>query len=220
MFGGNACNSSTSQIQECSRKSCSGASPVDCQFGDWEQWGECTKCAGQRKRFRKIVTHGMHGGQSCGAFDSQEVGKCPRDCDDKVFCVWKDWDEWSDCTATCGNSSKRQRRRYLHLSHSKKDGEVGLPPAQDVMAKYIELQRRAKVLDKNHFHELLVAFAGGSISLVIIFAGFRLFTTARGSRAGRLPTGFWNGEVRGQAGLTCVDPGIEVELPLVGAGWN
>ncbi|CAK0847070.1 unnamed protein product [Prorocentrum cordatum] len=229
MFGGKACNSSTSQIEECGRSSCSGASPVDCEFGDWEPWGECTKCAGQRKRFRKIVTHGMHGGQSCGAFDSQEVGKCPRDCDENVFCVWKDWDEWSDCTATCGNSSKKQRRRYLHLSSStKKDDEAPLPPAQDVMARYMDLQRRAKVLDRNHFLELFVAFAGGSISLVVVVAGIRIFNTARGSRAGWLPTGFWNGDALEQVGLTLIDPGVasrsrsmnEVELPLVGAGWN
>jgi hypothetical protein len=223
MFGGKGCSGPVTQIEECGRNSCSGVSPVDCQFGDWEHWSECSKCSGHKKRFRKILTHARHGGKSCGSFDFMEMGKCERKCDDQTFCVWQDWAEWSDCTATCGNSSKKQRRRHLHLSHAKAI-EKEIPPAQDVMAKFIELQHAARSLDNNHFAELIFAFAGGCISLVAASAAVRLIGRSFQARA------FHTG---GDAGVSLIDPADdsrgsthsmpEVDLPLVGrlsAGWS
>jgi len=90
------------------------------------------------------------------------------------------------------------------------------------MVKYIELQRRAKALGRNHFHELFVAFAGGCVSLVLVFAGIR-FVAAAGGRSAR---SYSTGDRPEQAGLTCLDLGIdgttpsanEMERPLVDAG--
>ena len=29
--------------------------PTDCMWGQWEMWGACDKCGGQRKRFRRVL---------------------------------------------------------------------------------------------------------------------------------------------------------------------
>jgi len=96
------------------------------------------------------------------------------------------------------------------------------------MMKYTELQRRAKALDRDHLQELVVAFAGGCTSLVLAFAGVRLFTTARGAPTRSSAIGLLSGDAPEHAGLTLVDPSAadegfahsanEVELPLFGAG--
>jgi len=51
--------------------------PVDCAWGDYEEWGECSKSCGggSRKRTRAEQTRALGGGKSCEGSDT-ESGEC------------------------------------------------------------------------------------------------------------------------------------------------
>merc|ERR1711998_393527 len=64
--GGAPCEGSLKQIGQCDGPPCAGGDPpVDCQWGQWSDWGACTKCSGQRARSRHIVVENKNGGQVC-----------------------------------------------------------------------------------------------------------------------------------------------------------
>jgi len=190
--GGKGCLSSLSEVHECGRSSCSGGdngpTPQDCKHGDWQDWEACSKCSGERKRFRSIIQYARNGGKNCEPFDSEEAASCPRQCHKRLMCIWASWAGWSDCTATCGAGARRHRRRYLHLGY---DESTELPSqAENIIAEYDALSQRGKALEMNHLRENLVAFACGCMSLVVAFAGFRGLSAAR-SRRSRLSR--WDG---------------------------
>lgn len=169
--GGMACTGSMSELRECGRRQCASSSPVDCVYGDWANWGACSKCGGLRLRTRNIARYPENGGQPCHNFTTEEAGKCPRKCHDKMFCSWGDWDDWSRCTATCGSGGKRNRRRYLELS-SNPNAEAP-PPVQDMVAKYDMLYHRTKELETHHYKEMLLSFISGNLCLVLCLLGLR-----------------------------------------------
>lgn len=171
--GGEACEGPLSVVRQCAMAECPGPEPVDCEYGDWQDWGACGKCGGERTRFRHITQYARHGGKACEPFEAEEVGACPRQCGDVQFCTWGDWDSWSECTAKCGKG-KRMRRRYLGLSD-----EAAAPPApvQELMGLYSELRTQAKTLEGKRTSELLMAFSCGLFSFVVALAGIRTFMT-------------------------------------------
>ncbi|CAJ1411111.1 unnamed protein product [Effrenium voratum] len=123
--GGRGCLAALSEVQECNRHLCSGGNlPVDCEVGQWQEWGLCSRCDGERTRFRNILRYASDGGKPCDQMSVREVGKCPRMCRGNLFCTWATWEDWGPCSKTCGRGGKRRRRRYLHLTEN---GEE-LPP--------------------------------------------------------------------------------------------
>ncbi|CAE7543968.1 adt-1 [Symbiodinium sp. CCMP2456] len=141
--GGRGCLAALSEVHECNRHLCSGGNlPVDCEVGQWQEWGLCSKCDGERSRFRTILRYASNGGRPCDHMAVREVGKCPRSCSSNLYCTWAGWQDWGDCSKTCGRGGKRRRRRYLHLSHDAgaellpggpgAPGQGGIPPGPGV----------------------------------------------------------------------------------------
>jgi len=168
---GKPCQGPLDETAECARKACSGATPINCAFGGWDDWGSCDKCSGQRKRFRHITQHAENGGQACPAFDAEETGKCPRKCGELTFCTWNDWEAWGACSQPCG-VGKRKRKRKLHLSPSPSS------PSQQVMARYEELASQAHGLQRRNPVQIVLAFMAGFLVLAAALGVIQVRSTS------------------------------------------
>jgi len=179
--GGKACNGTLSQLRECGRNDCTGAEPQDCNYGDWQAWGACSKCSGQRLRYRNIVQYAAYGGLNCNDADSQEATSCPRQCDTASYCVWTMWEDWQRCSVNCGNGGKRTRRRYLEVTSDATQADNELTPAEELLKKYSALYVKTQELQESHLQDLFVAFGAGSLSLLALL-GLGVWLTRRSHR--------------------------------------
>jgi hypothetical protein len=136
----------------------------------WGDWGTCTKCSGERLRFRHIIQHAEHGGQTCEPFTAEEAGACPRQCHEEQYCSWGHWGEWGACTAECG-TGRRMRRRYLGLTTEPASPP---PPVQEMVEMYMGLKEETMGLEAIHRHELVLAFCCGFSCFVMIAVGARV----------------------------------------------
>merc|ERR1712166_432174 len=86
---GTPCKGGLKKTRPCATQACviPGLLDVDCKWGHWEEWGECTKCGGQQFRDRRVFTMPAVNGDSCKARDSRETRRCPRNCGDKTYCA-------------------------------------------------------------------------------------------------------------------------------------
>ncbi|CAE8680778.1 unnamed protein product [Polarella glacialis] len=194
--GGKACDGRLEEIRECSRNDCAAPAPQDCKLSQWQEWGACSKCSGQRLRYRNILQYAEFAGLNCNETDTQESTSCPRKCDGESFCVWATWEEWQRCTAACGTGGKRTRRRYLQVTSDPTSKADALQPVQDLVMKYSALYMRTEELEgshlqddnhnhnnnntyyyyyynnnsnnKNNLQELFVAFGAGCLSLLLL----------------------------------------------------
>ncbi|XP_060599197.1 properdin-like [Ruditapes philippinarum] len=87
---------------------------VDGVWGDWGQWSDCgvTCGEGQRSRTREcIFPDPANMGAYCSGV-SNETEICNiQDC--PVDGVWGDWEQWSDCGATCGEGQRSRSRECI-----------------------------------------------------------------------------------------------------------
>lgn len=113
-FGGRECGAVggnlTYEKKYCSVETC----PVDCEWYDWQDWRGCsTSCGpGTGIRMRVVETPMLHGGKDCEGGNSQE-----RECNLKfcpIHCTWADWNDWADCSNSCGNGTS-SRERHITL---------------------------------------------------------------------------------------------------------
>lgn len=183
--GGRPCEGALNVTQQCAMALCPGPPPVDCRYGEWEDWGACTRCEGERRRFRHVTILAEHGGRACEPFDAEQVGACPRQCGEQSYCTWANWREWGQCTAQCGKG-KRMRRRYLTLTDVP---SVPPAPVKELMSAYTELQREADAFHAYRRQELALAFSFGLLSLVVCLLGLRAFLRSRRSTCVRPTTG-------------------------------
>jgi len=85
--------------------------PVDCTWSEWEDWSQCSSSCGQgfMRRLRNRTAYEKNGGSVCyGTQDDERVcttGECPADC------VAGDWDQWSTCPLSCGQSDQFRSRK-------------------------------------------------------------------------------------------------------------
>eukprot|EP00435_Cladocopium_sp_Y103_P017155 s62_g4.t1 len=126
------CEGKTLELAPCNTKNC--GDKVDCQYGLWSDWGNCTKCGGQRFRSRSITQHPSFGGLECQASETMQTTRCPRECGEQLYwCAWSEWTKFSTCTKTCGAGNHVRQRTLamtdqrpsspLAVASSKKDCE-------------------------------------------------------------------------------------------------
>lgn len=121
-FGGEGCEGGVGVMEPCGSENCPPDEDIqDCKWGDWADWGACTKCGGQRIRTRHILSHAKNGGAPCEQGAAQEAGACPRKCHEKLYCTWQPWSDWSKCDAHCGEGT---RERVRKLAQTTKEGEA------------------------------------------------------------------------------------------------
>mmetsp|Transcript_9563 Transcript_9563/g.17110 ORF Transcript_9563/g.17110 Transcript_9563/m.17110 type:complete len:1334 (+) Transcript_9563:115-4116(+) len=109
--GGKFCEGSGREESVCEATLC----PVDCTFGPWSHWSNCsTSCGGgQRKQTRSITQSAQNGGAECDGelekADSCSEQACPVDCS------WSAWTTWSMCSQSCGGGSSKRERSKARL---------------------------------------------------------------------------------------------------------
>jgi len=173
---GKACTGPLKEMAECDAGKClepKGA--VDCSWDDWGSWGACTKCSGQRHRSRHIKHHAAHGGAPCEFGAALETEACKRECHKPSFCEWGKWTPWGDCTITCG-TGMRKRVRELELSK--------LKPISDAEDLGPVLMQRLEATESRRTQGLVLSFAAGCFSLVLVIGVLRLVRAAPASRPG------------------------------------
>ncbi|XP_030264561.1 properdin-like isoform X2 [Sparus aurata] len=114
--------------------------PVDGMWSQWSPWKPCThpfrdksiNCqliGGKQTRERECL-HQAHNGSICSGEALTET----RVCYDVNRCylkgTWEGWESWSLCSPTCGERSKRFRRRYCKPDYSSYRSTIrGFPAA-------------------------------------------------------------------------------------------
>lgn len=83
---------------------------TDCQWEDWSDWSVCQFTCGEgiSMRYRKVLRMAEGSGKACDNNNREErdctMPACPIDC------VFNDWADWTECSATCGDATRYQRR--------------------------------------------------------------------------------------------------------------
>ncbi len=122
-----------------------GPEPVDCEFGEWGDWGPCTSdsnshTGGYQTRTRPILKQPQHGGQACPtALEGGQVGATERRaCKVPVDCEWGAWSAWTEWTECFGGEKSRKRNRTATTYQrdggqpcSKLDGSEGHTETQE-----------------------------------------------------------------------------------------
>lgn len=92
---------------------------VECTWSDWSAWSYCSASCGEglqtRKRWVAIAAQG--GVQNCDG-SSEQRQSCETPCAPGVQCHWDVWQDWSECTASCGGGW-HQRVRALSASSNR-----------------------------------------------------------------------------------------------------
>lgn len=105
--GGRACTGHFVESLNCNVNRC----PIDGAFSEWNTWTPCTKsCGGGTKKRSRHCNNPipMYGGKNCSGVYKEE-GDCSKSpC--PVDGNYAEWNEWTDCSKTCG-SGKQYRRR-------------------------------------------------------------------------------------------------------------
>lgn len=99
---------------EANPEGCGPGKAVDCVFGEWEAWKECTvTCGGgEHTRSRSIMQHAENGGLACSG-PLKEISECARvSCGgpEPKNCIFGEWQEWASCRKCNG-----QRKRFRHI---------------------------------------------------------------------------------------------------------
>jgi hypothetical protein len=92
--------------------------PQHCEWNGFGGWSNCDKTCGggTQKRTRSVKKKAERGGNACqGAAEESQAcnaNPCPIDCE------WDRWDDWSDCSKTCGGGKKtRSREKKTRAQH-------------------------------------------------------------------------------------------------------
>lgn len=110
---GKALEGPMQEYQECNNIPCD-VGKVDCEFGLWSEWGDCScSCNGIRDRSRQVVEYGRNFGKACrGAL--KEVEACNTDVckalEKPEHCVMSEWSEWGRCSVKCGGGLMKRSR--------------------------------------------------------------------------------------------------------------
>jgi len=172
--GGDQCNGTLAEVGECLQKACEGTpTPVQCQWGKWSEWDACTHCSGQRFRHRHVARSAEYGGDACEKGNARETKACPRQCHKPTFCSWENWGPWDSCAGKCG-FAKQSRKRKLAVLTTAPHADPSL------LMQVAELKDKGRRDELQRTQDMVVAFAGGALSLIAALGAARIFRAARG----------------------------------------
>jgi len=112
-FGGTECEGDSQESTSCNGISC----PVNCKWGNWGAWSNCSKSCGkgERSHTRKRLIQAKHGGADCGGLttvtEACNTQPCPADC------TWATWGHWSNCSKSCGGGTQTRIRNETAAKH-------------------------------------------------------------------------------------------------------
>uniref|UniRef100_A0A0G4F982 WSC domain-containing protein n=1 Tax=Chromera velia CCMP2878 TaxID=1169474 RepID=A0A0G4F982_9ALVE len=123
---GEPCNPNLVEERECKDVDC----PIDCEVSPPGPWGECSlSCGGgKQQQTKEILVEALYGGKACPAAAelittrSCNVDPCPVDC------VMTDWGDWGECSAECGEGTKRRTRE---IATEPEHNGVACPPEME-----------------------------------------------------------------------------------------
>jgi hypothetical protein len=242
-FGGKPCDGNFTEVHECKDlKPCPTPKPINCEWDVWSKWSACTKCGGQRKKYRNIKTAPQNGGTECKDTDTSLTEGClGKEWCDTTYCAWTDWDAWGGCSRKCGSGTKMRRRNLKEFANNTDTTTTTEKPTEkpdtnsssdtksssdeesssdeksssddekssshssssdDADSKntrlyheYQELEMQLRAKAGSHWQELVMSFAGGCISFVVLASAVRFGTTRmRCSNSQEMPTGFESDE--------------------------
>eukprot|EP00929_Paragymnodinium_shiwhaense_P022475 TRINITY_DN14355_c0_g1_i1.p1 TRINITY_DN14355_c0_g1~~TRINITY_DN14355_c0_g1_i1.p1 ORF type:complete len:1588 (-),score=276.87 TRINITY_DN14355_c0_g1_i1:155-4918(-) len=105
----------TKETRPCNTQDCIlHTEDMDCDMSDWGEWGECSADCGSGIKFRerKVTREASKAGKACTG-NLKMVVPCHALACKKVDCQWRDWEEWSACSRSCGGGTKH-RNRVVH----------------------------------------------------------------------------------------------------------
>lgn len=129
--GGAICVGDKTQAIVCKSDPC----PVDCDWYSWTAFTECSQtCGGGKKsRTRSKRTLSQDGGMSCQGNQEELIGCGTDPC--PVDCVWDTWNEWGECSKTCG-SGKSTRTRSVKVWAKNRGKQCEGVARQDQVCEY------------------------------------------------------------------------------------
>jgi hypothetical protein len=125
---GEPCTADLKEVESCNTHDCGIV--VDCTLGEWTPWTSCDKaCGGGQQRRSRQATHASGGGAGCEHDELHQTQGCNEMCcpgDELKDCIWGEWADWSDCSATCDGG---HRNRARVIAQSPRNGGTPCEPA-------------------------------------------------------------------------------------------
>merc|ERR1719502_2116901 len=78
---------------------------IDCEMGDWSEWGACSKTGNQMRRTRAIKRQRNQCGKSCTDTNTTETAACNSISHGGLYCKWGSWSQWASCPQGCGTTT-------------------------------------------------------------------------------------------------------------------
>lgn len=160
-----SCNGTLQAVRSCNLQGCAkSCMPVDCVWGDWEEWSKCGEtCGGVRTRNRRVDMINSCGGLACLPNDAQTYESCPN-CEED-YCVWNDWSDVGQCSAKCGQGRLLRERKLEQTTRPPLD-----QPDLVMKAEQEALQQRVAAIEQRRVRGVVGSFAGGLLSCVALLA--------------------------------------------------
>jgi len=108
--GGKPCTGPADDFGVCNEFAC----PLDCEWGSWSSWSDCTaSCGGgTQQRQKPIKVQNNSQGKPCNPSDGLQfqacsIHACARDCQ------WSEWSNWGLCSVSCAGGLTSRERSVL-----------------------------------------------------------------------------------------------------------